>query len=252
MPLWLRNVLLMLIIIFFSCIGYYFFIRPYRYLWRGCNGEMAYNVCVPCCYDVHGIDISHHQGRINWGQLAANRLQKFPIEFIFIKATEGGDHIDTAFQYNFQKAREHNFIRGAYHFFSSKTDPALQAKNFIENVLLETGDLPPVLDVEEARHSAYAELQERVLVWLDIVEGHYGVKPIIYTSYHFKNRHLNDAVFDDYPYWIAHYYVDSLKYTGKWSFWQHTDRSTIPGIRTDVDMNVFNGTAEDLKQMTIK
>ena len=88
MPIWLRNVLVAVIVAFFSVAFYYFFIRPYAYRWKPCYGLKAYGICVPCCYDVHGIDISHYQGDIDWGQLTQSRLTDFPIEFVFMKATE--------------------------------------------------------------------------------------------------------------------------------------------------------------------
>lgn len=88
-------------------------------------------------------------------------------------------------------------------------------------------------------------------VWLDRVEKHYQVKPILYTSYKFKTRYLNDSLFNSYPYWIAHYYVDSVEYQGEWKFWQHTDVASISGIPESVDLNIFNGTLEELSQMTI-
>lgn len=84
------------------------------------------------------------------------------------------------------------------------------------------------------------------------VEAHYGVKPILYTSYKFKKRYLSDSIFNAYPYWIAHYYVDSVRYEGKWHFWQHTDVGTVPGIEEEVDLNVFNGTMEELLELTLK
>ena len=112
--------------------------------------------------------------------------------------------------------------------------------------------MPPVLDVEVTGRKEKKELQQGIKRWLDRIESHYGVKPILYTSYKFKTRYLNDSVFNSYPYWIAHYYVDSVKYQGKWSFWQHTDVGNVPGIKEDVDLNVFNGTLEDLKKLTIK
>ena len=72
------------------------------------------------------------------------------------------------------------------------------------------------------------------------IEQHYKVKPILYTSYKFKTRYLNDSVFCHLPYWIAHYYVDSVEYKGQWRFWQYTDAGTLPGIREQVDLNVFD------------
>ena len=95
------------------------------------------------------------------------------------------------------------------------------------------------------------QLRRDLKVWLDKIENYYRVKPILYTSYKFKTRYLNDSVFNSYPYWIAHYYADSVEYKGQWRFWQHTDVGRLPGIREDVDLNVFNGTLDELKRMTI-
>lgn len=229
---------------------YYFFIRPYAYRWKPCYGTKAYGVCLPSGYRVHGFDISHHQGEINWAVLSKTQFTPFPIRFVFLKASEGGDFSDTTFVHNFDLARQYGFIRGAYHFYNPKTDASRQADFFIRSVQLEPGDLPPVLDIEK-RGDDDDRLRKDLLVWLRKIELHYKVKPILYTSYKFKTRYLNDSVFNTYPYWIAHYYVDSVEYKGQWRFWQHTDAGTLPGIREQVDLNVFNGTLEELKQMTI-
>ena len=252
MPTWVRNLLALLLVTIFSLLFYYFVIRPYSYRWKECYGQKAYGICLPCCYDVHGIDISHYQGVIDWDQMAKNRQLPFPIHFVFMKATEGGDHGDDTYAYNFREAGKRGLIRGAYHFFSPTTDPLKQADFFIRTVKLSKGDLPPVLDVEVRGKKSKEDLQQGVKTWLDKVEGHYGVKPILYTSYKFKKKYLNDSLLNTYPYWIAHYYVDSVRYDGEWNFWQHTDIGMVPGINHDVDLNVFNGTLEKLQEMTIK
>lgn len=252
MPVWLRNTLAVIIVGCFSLIFYYFFIRPYAYRWKPCHGRKDYGVCIPVGYDIHGIDISHYQGRIDWGRLLQHQQANTPLHFIFMKATEGGDHGDSTFVANFANARAHGFIRGAYHFYNPSTDALKQADFFIRTVKLDSGDLPPVLDVELTGRKEKKDLQQDVKRWLDRVEAHYGVKPILYTSYKFKTRFLDDSIFNTYPYWIAHYYVDSVRYQGKWDFWQHTDAGSVPGIKEDVDLNVFNGTLEELKKLTIK
>ena len=127
-----------------------------------------------------------------------------------------------------------------------------QADFFIRTVKLDSGDLPPVLDVELSGKKPKKELQQSIKKWLDRVEAHYGVKPILYTSYKFKTHYLDDSLFNAYPYWISHYYVDSVKYQGKWHFWQHTDIGSVPGIHHDVDLNVFNGSLEELRKMTMR
>lgn len=252
MPTWKRHLLTLLIVAVFSAGFYTFFIRPYAYRWKPCYGMKWYGVCMPCNYEVHGVDISHYQGAIDWEKLMGNKALNFPIQFVFLKATEGGDHLDATFAYNFEQARRHGFICGAYHYFIPKTDARKQADFFISTVQLSEGDLPPVLDVETTGKLPVAELKAAVKNWLDRVEGHYGVKPILYTSYKFKKRYLNDSVFNTYPYWIAHYYVDSVRYQGPWHFWQHTDVGSVPGIEEEVDLNVFNGSLEQLKQLTIQ
>lgn len=95
MPGWLRNILAVAIVGCFSMVFYYFFIRPYAYRWKPCNGLKEYGVCIPSGYDIHGIDISHYQGKIDWGRLLQNKQTATPLHFIFMKATEGGDHNDT-------------------------------------------------------------------------------------------------------------------------------------------------------------
>jgi len=250
-PAWARYLLGLLVVIVFVSGFYWFFIRPYAYRWKPCYGLKGYGVCMPHGYQVHGIDISHYQGDINWKMLEQTRQGQFPINFIFMKATEGGDYADDMFVANFDSARTHGFIRGAYHFYNPKTDANKQADFFIQSVKLEAGDLPPVLDIEK-KGKDMKKLQQDLKVWLRKVESHYGVKPIIYASYKFKTRYLNDSVFNSYPYWIAHYYVDSVRYQGDWKFWQHTDVGTLPGIDEKVDLNVFNASLQELKRMQLQ
>ena len=250
MPAWCRYLFAMLIVVVFVFGFYYFFIRPYAYRWKPCYGLKGYGVCMPYGYKIHGIDISHYQGEVDWKRLKQTRQGQFPVQFIFMKATEGGDYSDDKFIANFDSAKVHGFIRGAYHFYNPKTDANKQADFFINSVKLEPGDLPPVLDIEKKGRDV-KKLQQDLKIWLRKVESHYGVKPIIYASYKFKTKYLNDSVFDSYPYWIAHYYVDSVRYQGEWKFWQHTDVGTLPGIEDKVDLNIFNGSFSDLKGLLL-
>lgn len=230
---------------------YYFFIRPYSYRWKPCYGFKGYGVCLPVNYKVHGIDVSHHQGEIDWEAVKATDKQEYPIRFVFMKATEGGDHKDRLFVDNFRQAREVGLVRGAYHFYNPNTDPIRQADFFISQVKLETGDLAPVLDIERKPRNK-AQLQADLVKFLNRLEQHYGVKPIIYTSYKYRLHYLDTPEFSSYPLWIAHYYVDALSYDGPWQFWQHTDYGTVPGIEENVDLNVFNGSWNDLLRYTLK
>ncbi|MCH3980333.1 MAG: glycoside hydrolase family 25 protein [Prevotella sp.] len=236
------------IVVFYIWVFYYFFVGPTGFRWRALYGDANY----PEGYEIHGIDISHYQGNIDWDALQNAMIENCPVRFIIIKSTEGSSKLDENFNDNFYQAREYGFIRGAYHFWSTKSSARDQAYYFLKQVHLEDGDLPPVLDIEhKPKDQSVEDFQMDVLTWLHIVEDKYHVKPIIYTYYKFKDAYLNAPVFDDYPYWIAHYYVDKVEYKGKWKFWQHTDAGRLPGIKGYVDFNIYNGSYYDLRRLTI-
>lgn len=246
-PSWILWGLIVVVAVVYVFFFYKTFVGPYSFRWKALYGDVVYPAG-----KVRGLDVSHYQSEINWELLRNADIQGAPVSFIFIKATEGVDILDENFNLNFYKAKESGILRGAYHFFSTKSPSEKQAEYFCKMVQLEPGDLPPVLDVENLGVYKPAELRREVLTWMNIVEKHYGVKPILYTSYKFKTSYLNDPVFDQYPYWIAHYYVDSLRYEGEWKFWQHTDAGRISGINQYVDVNLFNGTKDELMEFCIK
>ena len=226
---------------------YYTFVSPFSFRWRAIYGTPSY----PEGYDVRGIDISHYQGRINWEKLRNASIGDAPVSFVFIKATEGEKLLDENFNRNFAKAKRNDLIRGAYHFFVPGVDPRKQANYYLSIAQLEPGDLPPVLDIEKRGALTPEQLRRDVKIWLNMVEAEYGIKPILYTGYKFKVDYLNTPEFNAYPYWIAHYYVEELEYKGQWTFWQHTDCGKVPGIKGFVDCNIFNGTLQELMQITL-
>jgi lysozyme len=227
---------------------YYFFVSPTGFRWRALYGDAEY----PEGYEIHGIDISHYQGEIDWEQLKNAMIEGCPVRFVIIKSTEGASRLDDHFRENFNQVREYGFIRGVYHFWSNKSSAREQAYYFLDKVHLTEGDLPPVLDIEhKPADKSVDDFQRDVLTWLHIVEDKYHAKPIIYTYYKFKEKYLSAPVFDDYPYWIAHYYVDKVQYQGKWKFWQHTDAGKLPGIKGYVDFNIYNGSFYDLRKLCI-
>jgi len=242
--LWL---LIGVIAIIYVITFYRLFVKPYSFRWKALYGDIAYP-----SGSVRGIDISHYQNDIDWTLLRNAKINDVPIQFVFIKATEGSDMLDENFNLNFFNARENAIIRGAYHYFKPITPAIKQAKFYCKQVQLQPEDLPPVLDVEEKGDYSIPQLQKEVLAWLKYVEKHYGVKPILYTNHKFKVDYLNTPELNSYPYWIAHYYVDKLKYNGEWAFWQHTDVGHVDGIQTKVDINIFNGTRKELLKMCIK
>lgn len=236
------------VILLYVFLFYHFFVGPTGFRWRALYGDAEY----PEGYEIHGIDISHYQGKIDWEQLKNAMIKGCPVRFVIIKSTEGSSRLDENFRENFNQARDFGFIRGVYHFWSNKSTAREQAYYFLDQVHLTDGDLPPVLDIEhKPADKSVEDFQRDVLTWLHIVEDKYHAKPIIYTYYKFKEQYLSAPVFDDYPYWIAHYYVDKVQYKGKWKFWQHTDVGKLPGIKGYVDFNIYNGSYYELKQLCI-
>ncbi|TKW67582.1 MAG: glycoside hydrolase [Paracoccus denitrificans] len=195
---------------------------------------------------VHGIDISRWQGTIDW-----NRARTSGISFAFLKATEGADHSDPEFQRYWREAGAARLPRGAYHYYYFCRTGAEQAAWFIRNVPRERGSLPPVLDIEWThsrtcpRRPGSAEILREASIFLSILERHYGQRPIVYTTVDFYRDtgigRLN-----------AEFWLRSVAghprgvYPGqRWTFWQYTGTGSVPGIRGNVDINAFAGSAND-------
>lgn len=210
----------------------------------GCN-SLAYQLKQ---FAVKGIDVSHYQEYINWDSVSHQKL-----DFVFVKATEGITLSDSLFENNWQEINRVGLRRGAYHFFRPSFSAEQQALNFIRNVPLDNGDLPPVLDVEVLDGASKIEVLAGMYTWLYMVEIAYGVKPVIYTNQIFYNTYLAGH-FTDYPLWIARYNVRQPKLADgrKWNFWQYGDGTNLPGIAGKVDFNVFHGSAEELEHMCIR
>lgn len=251
MPRWLYVCIVALVTAVAAYCIYYFFFRPYFYRFRPCYGHKQYEICLPSGFSVYGIDISRHQGKIDWETFKKNNPTAAPISFIYIKATEGSDFTDINFKENFENARKHGFLRGAYHYFSTHSTGSAQAQMFIKTAKLEKGDLPPMIDIEEKPKDKIKFIQE-LKIFISKIEEHYGVKPILYTYRKYKTRYLTDQFFSRYPSWVAHYYIDSLGADVEWLIWQCSDIGEVPGITENVDINIFNGSLEQLESLRIK
>ncbi|MEI2739177.1 MAG: glycoside hydrolase family 25 protein [Chitinophagaceae bacterium] len=210
-----------------------------------------FGIIIPESYPIHGIDVSKYQSMIAWEEVKAMKVKNIQLGFAFIKATEGIGNTDPHFKRNWKKSKDNGIIRGAYHFFSGSKDGRMQAENFIDKVELKPGDMPPVLDVEQLNGASAEQLRKEIKKWLEIVENHYGVKPIIYTNVDFYNRNLGSE-FDTYPLWAAHYYQpEQPRINRGWVFWQHSDEGRVNGIVSKVDFNVFNGDSTEFKDLLI-
>ena len=211
----------------------------------------AFGIEIPTNYNIHGIDVSKYQDRINWESVKQMKVEDVQISFAFIKATEGNNNRDVFFKRNWKQCKDVMLPRGAYHFFVASRSGKTQAENFIRTVDLESGDLPPVLDVEQSNGVDGRKLRERVKEWLVTIENHYGVRPIVYTNVDFYKYYLKDE-FDDYPLWVAHYLQkEKPRIYRNWHFWQYSEMGRVNGIYSKVDFNVFNGDSTDFKKILI-
>ena len=198
-----------------------------------------------------GLDVSEFQGKIDWA-LVETMETHYPIEFVFIRATAGNDRVDDRFEENWLGAKNRKIIRGAYHYYRPNENSLEQARLFIKTVQLKKGDLPPVLDIEKLpKGQSLDSLKVGLKRWLNAVEAHYKVKPIIYTGEKYYDDFLKED-FSDYLFWIANYNFYREKIGEDWLFWQFTEKASVTGIKGNVDVNIYNGDAEQLRFITVE
>lgn len=219
---------------------------------------------------IYGIDISrfqHEHGKkkysINWQHLRISHLGSssrkringqvdYPISFIYIKATEGTSVRNRYYASDYIQARRHGIHTGSYHFFSTLSSGAAQARFFLCQARISKGDLPPVLDVEPTaaqiqRMGGPAVLWREVRAWLQAVKQHTHVAPVLYISQMFVNNYLPYApdVRRNHHVWIARY--GEYKPDVRLAYWQLCADGRVDGIKGDVDINVFNGYKDEFR-----
>ena len=197
---------------------------------------------------VSGIDVSHYQGKIDWGAVSESGIQ-----FALTKATGGDSFVDPEFSNNWHGIRSNEIIRGAYHFFYASSNPVTQANHFLKTVgPLEKSDFPPILDIEILDNATPGLLVSNAIKWLESVEDATGKRPIVYTDVAFGKQYLNDPRFGKYALWIAEY-AEKVKAvpdpwsTAGWKIWQHNQSGRVKGIDGAVDMDIFQGTKAELQ-----
>jgi lysozyme len=235
--------------------------RPYWYLLRKrvlkSTGDVAIHqgdciysgtgVALPTNFDLLGIDVSHHQGLIDWKKVKSAYVNSRPLSFVFVRATYGRWKNDKYFTYNWKATAQVGILRGAYHYYLANQSAQAQADKFLSRVCDPDGnyqgDLPPVLDIEEAPTGIPRdEFHTGIKIWLNAVEKKTGLRPIVYSGSKFYKVNLFPE-FKSYPLWVAHYKTDnpSVPSSQTWDLWQFTDRARINGICEPVDLNISGG-----------
>lgn len=200
---------------------------------------------------VIGIDVSEFQGKVDWDDVEILD-EKYPVQFVFIRATAGNDRVDRQFKRNWEGAKEEKIMRGAYHYYRPNENSIEQADLFIKTVKLQKGDLPPVLDIEKLpKNQSLDSLKVGLRRWLTKVEKHYQVRPIIYSGERYYSDFLKEE-FSEYLFWIANYNFYREKIEDDWLFWQFTEKASLPGIKHRVDVNIYNGDLQQLQFITVE
>lgn len=183
-----------------------------------------------------GIDVSRYQGNIDWQRVSTDQN----VSYVYVKATEGESLVDRTYHYNLKEARKAGLKVGCYHFFRPNVRAEEQFKNFSTTVDKNEQDLIPIIDVEIRGRSGIETFHKRLRTFLDMVEKHYGVVPIIYTSSNFYNKYLAGR-YTRYKYMIARYKEEIPELTDdiKFVMWQFTANGRIKGINGPVDRSRF-------------
>lgn len=192
-------------------------------------------------YLVRGIDVSHHQGDIDWQKVAND-----DIGFAYIKATEADDWVDSKFLENWNQAKVSGLRVGAYHYYSLAYPGDIQANNFVQTVPLDTTMLAPTVDLEyvgnSKKRSSKEEFQRELNIFINQISKHYNQRPILYTTNEFYYDYLYPE-FQNYDIWIRSIYrKPNLTKYPNWKIWQYSPYGRVDGIEGNVDLNVLNAT----------
>ena len=201
-------------------------------------------------YVVRGVDVSHHNGKINWAQ-----LNNEGITFAYIKSTEGMSHIDRNYKKNYKDAKQSGIKVGMYHFYTFGLDGKVQAQHFIRHAKVRSADLIPAIDVEHStvnRYSKDKEYIKRVTEELVKLEqemfDHYGVRPIIYTNKNCYKLYIEDN-FPESLIWMSDLHNEPNPKNNDWVIWQFSHTGNIKGINGDIDLNYFRYSFRQFNQL---
>ena len=197
-----------------------------------------YIMCEDTCEHVHGIDLSHYQGEVFWETVGGNTK----MAYVYLKATEGGDRIDSRYERNIELAHRYGLKVGSYHFFRPKTPLHLQLQNFTTQCLPGEQDLILMIDVETTGNMPDGQFCDSLKTFLRMIERAYHQKPLVYTFRNFYNWHLVGQL-DDYQLMIAMYQDEEpvLADGRDITMWQYTGKGRIIGVNGYVDKSRFMG-----------
>lgn len=192
-------------------------------------------------YPLRGIDVSHHQGPIDWDKVAGD-----DVAFAYVKVSEGGDFRDTRFEFNIAEANRAGVPVGIYHFFTLCRPGADQARNFIDAVAADATQLPPVVDLEFvgncARRPSLDAFRADIEAFVAQVEAELGQTLVYYVLDDFLDTYGEALP----PRRLWRRSILHQPGPSDWIIWQYHPAGRVAGIDGDVDLNVLSGSLDDL------
>src|SRR5438132_8325778 len=214
-----------------------------------CGGVAPADESQDLATTLQGVDVSHFNGSIDWA--AVHRSGRA----FAVAAIGDGLYQDPTFAGHWSAIRASGMIRGAYQFFRAGVDPVAQANIAVAAVgKLGPGDLPVALAIEGASMAGLpaATIVARVSIWMDVVQRGTGKAPIVYTGYYAWNGAVGSGAFGSHPLWISSFGVPSPALPvgwNRWTFWQYSSSGSVPGIGGRADVDLFNGSQQDLDRL---
>lgn len=187
----------------------------------------------------NGIDVSEWQGNIDFGEVA-----RTGIEVVYIRASEGRGYVDPYFRENYEKAKANGLRTGFYHFLTATNvaEAKEEAEFFVSNIKGLEPDCRLAMDFEVFDGLDVSTINEISRVFLETVEKLSGKECVIYSDAYNARTVFSKELAEDYPIWVADYFVEEPESNGKWKFWvgfQYSDRGRINGIDGNVDRDYF-------------
>lgn len=190
-----------------------------------------------------GIDVSAHQGRIDWGQVRASGIEFAMIRCGFRGQTAGAIYEDAYFKTNISNAVKNGVKVGIYFYSTAvnETEALEEAAWVVETIKRYSITYPVAYDFEDFGRYRCAgvsgsQATSNAITFLSYVSSK-GYQPMMYANKNDISSRFERGRLSGYKFWLAHY-TSATNYTGSYQMWQYTSSGSVPGISGRVDMNV--------------
>ena len=217
---------------------YYYKVVAYQSSETGSKVEIANSGIVSASSTRIGIDVSHHQGLIDW-----NKVKSSGIQFAIIRTSHGTRVADREFENNVKNAKKAGIPFGVY-IYSEANSPekAVLEAEYVINVLKKNGieelEYPIAFDIEDSVHAKLSKSKngEIIKAFCDRIQSENKYTTMVYSGLNFMKNYIGYNNIKEYDIWLARY-NSFLGYENPVRFWQYTSQGSVSGIKGNVDMN---------------